>query len=440
LCINYIGIVEQECPPVVVEPAGTYILVINSSMIFVSDGTSWELVNGLTYPVYFLDEVNHKLYKVSQCGPPSAQLVDCRDIDYIVDSCNCILYKCLGNGCIEVCCELGCQLQDGSCYSDYLYWDVSGWAVGSQKVHLGCNAGETRQGLFSIALGNQAGNTDQSDNAIAIGNQAGYTGQGYASVAIGYRSGYTDQSFNGIAIGQYAGFSGQGDYSIAIGAQSGVNNQYPNSIIVNATGNLLDVNNASGLYIAPIRNIVQNNYLYYNTSSKEVTYFDGIQNSAYLNAYLNNNPSMDISNNQNVETGICWSRIDSNLFQSAVPSENIFYEYTGSIPKRFLITLQIQIIDSTITPHNCVFGIKINNTVSKSQSLQLVSVPILIHLDYLTMLQPGDTVSGFGFIPNLFSSTNPPNYPITIGEYVMPNVPFSLENTGGCYLIVSQLN
>lgn len=331
----------------------------------------------------------------------------------------------------------------GDCYSDYLYWDVSGWEVGSQTLHLGCNAGETRQGLFGIALGNEAGNTDQSDNAIAIGNQAGYTGQGNSSIAIGYRAGYVDQSFNGIAIGTYAGSSGQGDYSIAIGAQSGKNNQHPNSIIINATGDVLDVTGATGLYVSPIRNFVQNNYLYYNTTSKEITYFDGIQSSAYLNAYLINPNSIDISNNEGVETDISWTTIDSNLFQVTIPSQNTFFEYTGTVPKRFLITLQIQIIASNATPLTSVFGIKINDIILKNQSLKFIDYPNFIHVDYLTLMQPGDKISGFGFVANPFPGSDPPNVFITIGDYTAnlnPPFPPALSNTGGCYMIVSQLN
>ena len=112
----------------------------------------------------------------------------------------------------------------GVSYSDYLYWnDSSGsWQVGSEKVHIGRDAGKTTQ----------------SENAIAIGRQAGEISQGTNSIAIGNLAGQTDQTAN--------------------------------SIILNASDVSLNSNN-SGLFINPITKVSTDFPLFYNNGTKEVT-------------------------------------------------------------------------------------------------------------------------------------------------------------------------
>jgi len=71
-------------------------------------------------------------------------------------------------------------------------------------------------------------------------------------VGIGCQAGNTGQGINSVAVGFEAGASGQGDYSIAIGFQAGVTAQADNSIILNATG--IPLNSfSSGFFVAPIR-------------------------------------------------------------------------------------------------------------------------------------------------------------------------------------------
>jgi len=93
----------------------------------------------------------------------------------------------------------------------------------------------------SLAIGNDAGLISQGDGAIAFGAGAGYDNQGDNAVAIGYGAGYT--------------------------------NQPANSIIINASNLSLDGTNA-GLYIDPVRNDTGSttNGVYYNTTTKELTY------------------------------------------------------------------------------------------------------------------------------------------------------------------------
>ena len=107
----------------------------------------------------------------------------------------------------------------------------------------------------------------QDPHAIAIGSLAGSSGQYKNAIAIGYKSGLNQQGAN----------------SIAIGANSGIY-QTNNSIVINATGDILNNNTFNSLVIAPIRNDVSNtsNVLYYNTTTKEVTYAPPVGGGSFL--------------------------------------------------------------------------------------------------------------------------------------------------------------
>ena len=111
----------------------------------------------------------------------------------------------------------------GTYYSDYLYWNPTGsaWAVGSDRVHIGKNAGVSNQAIGAVAIGNSAGYTGQLDNSVSIGTNAGYNNQGSNAVSIGTNAGGSGQSFEAIAIGNISGQFNQGADSIAIGAASG---------------------------------------------------------------------------------------------------------------------------------------------------------------------------------------------------------------------------
>jgi len=129
---------------------------------------------------------------------------------------------------------------------------------GDNAVAVGYRAGRTSQGQFAVAIGDNAGNNAQGTDAVAIGASAGLTTQGNHAVAIGISAGQTSQGINSIAIGQGAGETNQGN----------------NSIILNATGAVLDQTTANTFTVAPVRNDVANTaeVLFYNTTSKEVTY------------------------------------------------------------------------------------------------------------------------------------------------------------------------
>jgi hypothetical protein len=93
-----------------------------------------------------------------------------------------------------------------------------------------------------------------------------------SSIYIGFNAGLNSQGDSAIAIGANAGLNSQGNNSISIGAYAGSTNQHANSIIINATGSDLSSNMTNSLYIAPIRNTTNNNILFYNSITKEVTY------------------------------------------------------------------------------------------------------------------------------------------------------------------------
>jgi len=218
----------------------------------------------------------------------------------------------------------------GTNYGDYVYWNTNtnAWAVGSQQVVQGGNAGKmsqnayavavgfyagfTGQGTGSVAVGAFAGMTGQGANAVAIGYQAAQGYQGTNSVAIGYQAGFTGQNANSVAIGYQAGYTGQGTGSIAIGYQAGFQDAtgpnsiaigtqagqyglgsnsiaignlagptgaaYNNTIVLNASGTGLSPNTGSAFYVAPIRNAVEtqmadvSSVLFYNTTTSEITY------------------------------------------------------------------------------------------------------------------------------------------------------------------------
>jgi hypothetical protein len=108
---------------------------------------------------------------------------------------------------------------------------------------------------------------------IAIGYVAGSGGQGDHSIAIGGNVAQGAQAEEAIAIGYAAGQTNQGLNAVALGSGAGNNSQAANSIVINARGISRSLNAAdSGFYVAPVRNLTSNNFVYYNTTTKEISY------------------------------------------------------------------------------------------------------------------------------------------------------------------------
>ena len=140
-----------------------------------------------------------------------------------------------------------------------------------ENVAIGQNAGATGQGPETIAIGKSAALTNQGPESIAIGNSAASTNQGPVSIAIGKSAAQLSQGFQAIALGVEAGQNNQGANAVAIGTKAGNTSQAANSIAINASGVNLNPSN-SGFYVDPIRNVSGSNILFYDVTSKEVTY------------------------------------------------------------------------------------------------------------------------------------------------------------------------
>lgn len=144
--------------------------------------------------------------------------------------------------------EGNCIIQGGltgTSASLLTYMDTPTINPSYSQVNIATNAGKTIQGTDAIAIGNNAGEIKQEINAIAIGNKAGQNNQGQNAIAIGGLAGYT---------------------------ASGSTGQHANTIIVNASGQSLMSDGTDRCYVSPIRNATTSNSLFYNTSTKEVSY------------------------------------------------------------------------------------------------------------------------------------------------------------------------
>ncbi len=155
------------------------------------------------------------------------------------------------------------------------FWDFEQEPGANFQVGLGSFAGEIRQGNKAVAIGYIAGNEDQGEHGVAVGTNSGGQRQGVYATALGTEAGNFDQGVRATAIGHQAGKVNQGTESVAIGYAAGHQYQGNNTIIINATGVELNgiADQDSSFYVAPVRgDATTANVLYYNTTTKEVTY------------------------------------------------------------------------------------------------------------------------------------------------------------------------
>ena len=96
----------------------------------------------------------------------------------------------------------------------------------------------------------------------------------FTEVRIATNAGVSGQGIHSIALGFCAGQSNQGAHSIAIGAYAGSTNQHANTIILNSSGSILDSDQTDALFVAPIRHTSTTTQLYYNPTTKEISYAD----------------------------------------------------------------------------------------------------------------------------------------------------------------------
>ncbi len=159
----------------------------------------------------------------------------------------------------------------------------NGVALGYQAGHInqyvgavaiGYQSGYIIQGDYNVAVGTNAGSDSDGIYAVAIGTLAGSSSQKLNAVAIGSNAGGSKQGSNTVAIGTLAGNSSQGSNAIAIGYKAATTNQHTSTIVLNASGVDLPTAQPSSFYVSPIRSLTGPSLLYYNNSTKEVTYGD----------------------------------------------------------------------------------------------------------------------------------------------------------------------
>lgn len=137
------------------------------------------------------------------------------------------------------------------------------YTQGTSAVAVGNGAG----------AGTATAGTGQGSSAVAVGVSAGSNTQGANSVAVGNAAGQTTQAMNAVAIGMNAGNTGQGADAVAIGRTAGLTNQHANSIILNATGSAVNSDGASRFFVKPVRNnTTATSLLQYDATSGEITY------------------------------------------------------------------------------------------------------------------------------------------------------------------------
>ena len=174
-------------------------------------------------------------------------------------------------------------------------------------------------GTTSVSIDGSGGNIDFtvagnvfgtiSQNQVRIGDQGAGGTNSLDTVALGQFAGFFAEA-NTITIGSGAGQghpvgSALGANSIAIGvnaSRGGLGVALPgNTIVLNATGANLNPPQANSFFVAPVRNDTGNttNVVYYNTTTKEVTYGPGVAGYAnsnvanYLPTYTGNLGNVD---------------------------------------------------------------------------------------------------------------------------------------------------
>jgi len=168
------------------------------------------------------------------------------------------------------------------------------------SVSFGGGAGASYQGAGAVAIGEGAGNNEQSNQAVAIGRGSGNYQQGVGAVGIGFCAGATEQGNYAVAIG-FKAARGNMD-------NDGTPNQPANSIMINASSTPLNGDQA-GLYINPVREDNTNTakVVYYNTTTKELTYTDATGGSGNSLSSDNENITVTIENAGSPGNTLTWT-------------------------------------------------------------------------------------------------------------------------------------
>ena len=272
---------------------------------------------------------------------------------------------------------------------------------------------QTGAGPNSVSIGRTAGALPylgtRADGAVAIGNAAAAQAQKEGGVAIGDNAGTYNQSGKAIAIGSYAGANSQGIFSIAIGAYSGnANAQSNNSIIINATGNELDAPTANAFYVKPIRGQAQDNQLYYDITTGEITYStSGTVASA---ATVTNNAQPNITSvgtltSLNVSGTITAANITANtgVFtgNGSGLSQIVGANVTGYVPNANIANTAYSVAGANVSGQ--VGNALVAGTVYTNAQPNITSVGQLTSLLVSGNIQSGNGTTGTG---NIFAFGN----------------------------------
>jgi hypothetical protein len=284
-------------------------------------------------------------------------------------------------------------------------------------------AGNNNQQSYAIAIGSQAGFNNQGNHSISIGQLAGNSSQGSDSIALGQLAGTFNQSSNSIAIGRSAGNLSQGPYAVAIGAFAGNNNQGSNSVaigsfagypsvansavVINGDTTPLDAPN-SGLYISPIRSNNSSNVVFYNTTTKELTYSTAYGNAnvaAYLPTYSGNLTSLNkvsalgnISGNYFIGDGSQLTGISAGNIVGSYSNANVaayLPTYTGNVTANYFIGDGSQL--TNVSAIQLTSGNNIVVTVGNTQSATFFTTGVSL---------PGNVTTGNVNSGNIISSAN----------------------------------
>ncbi len=142
----------------------------------------------------------------------------------------------------------------------------------NHAVALGAYSGRINQQDAAIACGFFSGNDSQGKYAVGIGNACAQSSQGDFATALGASSGNIHQGIESLACGSFAGHKNLGYQSVALGHRASYDGgDFSNTIVINATGTDLDPEGTDRTYIKPIREQLNNDFLFYNSISGEVT-------------------------------------------------------------------------------------------------------------------------------------------------------------------------
>jgi len=310
----------------------------------------------------------------------------------------------------------------------------------SNSIAIGRSAGRISQGGNAIAMGNLAGNNTQSTNAIAIGHHSGFNNQGDSAIAIGRWAGNDTQAtlavaigrnaanitqgLEAVAIGHSAGNLSQGPYAVAIGAFAGNNNQGSNSVAIGSFAGYPTVANSAivingdttplnapqaGLYISPIRSNNSSNIVFYNTTTKELTY-----STAYGNANVANYLPLYSGNVFNLNSVCATGNITTDGYYFGDGSQltginagniigsysnanvaNYLPTYTGNVTANYFIGDGSQL--TNVSAIQLTSGNNIVVTVGNTQSATFFTTGVSL---------PGNVTTGNVNSGNIISSAN----------------------------------